>query len=317
MDVVLLFPGQGSQQPGMGRDLHDAYPESRAVFASADTALGIALTALCFDGPADELTRTHNAQPALLVHGIAALAAVRARATLRVVAAAGHSLGEFTAYCAAGSMGLPDAVRVVRRRGELMFEAGVRQPGAMAALIGELTDTVEAICGRASSDRSVVVPANYNSPQQVVISGDVVAVDRAMELARAAGARRAMRLNVSGAFHSPLMASAAPGLHGILESVPFQDPEFPICANVTATPVSTAREARESLVRQLTAPVRWAAVIRHLAATHPSALFVELGPGAVLSGLTKRIAPEIASAACGTVPDVNALLERTASCAST
>src|ERR1043166_4442813 len=180
MDVVLLFPGQGSQKPGMGKDLADAFPAARDVFERADAALGVSISRLCFEGPADELTLTHNAQPALLTHGAAVWAVVKDRLSGRAVAAAGHSLGELTAYHAAGAMTLEDAVRTVRRRGELMYQSGVDRPGAMAALLGDLSRPVEDICAQASKDAGLVVPANYNCPGQIVISGESAGVDRAM-----------------------------------------------------------------------------------------------------------------------------------------
>ena len=309
MDIVLLFPGQGSQKPGMGKDLADAHPAARQVFEAADAALGAPLSRLCFDGPADELTLTQNAQPALLAHGAAAWAATSERLAPFVRAAAGHSLGEFTAYQAAGALSLPDAVRLVRRRGELMYETGVKRPGAMAALIGDLAEArLVALCERATAEAALVVPANFNSPGQTVISGEVAGVERAMELAQEAGVRRAMRLNVSGAFHSPLMAPAAEGLGRALDAAEFRDPGFPVYANVTGEPVSDARTARDLLLRQLTAPVRWTTVIERLAARFPSALFVEMGPGTVLAGLVKKIAPGVATAPCGTAADVERLL---------
>lgn len=309
MDIVLLFPGQGSQKPGMGKDLADAFPAARDTFAAADEALGAALSSLCFEGPADELTRTHNAQPALLAHGAAAWAAVREQLAPRVRAAAGHSLGEFTAYHAAGSLALGDALRLVRRRGELMYETGVGRPGAMAAILGEMRRPVEGICEQATAEAGVVVPANYNAPEQVVISGELVGVERAMDFAKEAGAKRAVKLNVSGAFHSPLMAPARPGLQEALEGVRWSEPAFAVSSNVTAAPVTDASTGRDLLLRQLTAPVRWTELVRALAAAHPGALFVEMGPGNVLTGLTKRIAPGVRSATCGTAADVEALLE--------
>ena len=209
MDVVLLFPGQGSQKPGMAKDLVEALEPAREVFAAVDSALGDPLSTLCFDGPAEALTLTHNAQPALLAHGAAVWACVRDRVAASVKAAAGHSLGEFTAYHAAGTVDVSRAARLVRRRGELMRDSGEQRPGAMAAILGDVDGGIEAICERASADGGCVVPANYNSPGQVVISGEVASVERAMELAKAAGAKRAIRLNVSGAFHSPLMESQA------------------------------------------------------------------------------------------------------------
>jgi len=312
MDVVLLFPGQGSQKPGMARDLVDAFPEARRVFTETDAALGTALSTLCFDGPADELTQTHNAQPALLAHGAAVWAVVRERLTGRVKAAAGHSLGEFTAHHAAGTMPLPDAVRLVRRRGELMFRTGQERPGAMAAVLGTLTEPIEAVCERASREAGLVVPANYNDAMQVVVSGEVAGVERAMELVKEAGAKRAVRLNVSGAFHSPLMEPAVAGLREALAASDLRDPAFPVWSNVTEQPVTSARDGAELLLRQLTSPVRWAGEAARLAAAHPGALFVEMGPGNVLTGLMKRIAPEAQTATCGTVAEVEALLARAA-----
>jgi [acyl-carrier-protein] S-malonyltransferase len=313
MDIVLLFPGQGSQKPGMGRDLADAFPEARAVFAQADQVLGAPITRLCFEGPAEELTLTHNAQPALLAHGAAVWAIARERIGPRVRAAAGHSLGEFTAYLAAGTFALDGALRVVRRRGELMYDTGVRQPGAMAAILGDLSESIESVCERASGEAGLVVPANYNAPGQIVISGEVTGVDRAMVLAKEAGAKRAMRLNVSGAFHSPLMQSAQSGLTEILAVTEMREPEFPVYANVDAQPVTATTTARERLVRQLMSPVRWIEEVSALAREYPNALFVEMGPGTVLVGLVRKIAPTVKTASCGTVAEVEQLLGLVAS----
>lgn len=312
MDLVLLFPGQGSQKPGMAKDLVDGMPAARAVFDGVDRALGTPLSRICFDGPADELTLTHNAQPALLAHGLAVWAATRDALGRRVRAAAGHSLGEFTAYAAAGALELESAARLVRRRGELMLEAGVRRPGAMAAVLGVLSEPVDAICERATSDAGTVVPANYNSPEQVVISGEVAGVDRAIELVKGAGARRAVKLNVSGAFHSPLMQFAEQGLADALRAAALAAPSFPVYSNVTSEPVRDAEDAEALLLRQLTSPVRWTALVSRLAADHPDALFVEMGPGNVLTGLVKRIAPSVATASAGTVAEVEQLLSRVA-----
>ncbi|HXE61033.1 MAG TPA: ACP S-malonyltransferase [Gemmatimonadaceae bacterium] len=312
MNLILLFPGQGSQKPGMGKDLAAQFPAARAVFDDADRALGVALSALCFDGPEDQLTSTQNAQPALLAHGAAAWAVIRDRARPHVCAAAGHSLGEFTAYYAAGAFSLTDAVRTVRTRGELMFKSGVERPGAMAAIIGLSEDGVERACNQASAEGGVVVPANYNTPEQLVISGEVQAVERAMALAKEAGAKRAIRLNVSGAFHSPLMEVAVPGLQQALDATDMRAPSFPVSSNVSAEPVRDAATAKHLLVRQLTSPVRWTALIKRLAADHPGALFVELGPGTVLSNLAKRIVPGAETMPCGTVADVDALQQRLA-----
>lgn len=305
--MILLFPGQGSQKPGMAKDLVEAWPEAREVFARADDALGAPLSTLCFEGPADELTLTHNAQPALLAHGAAVWAVLRHALAPRVQGAAGHSLGEFSAYHAAGALPIEDALRLVRRRGELMYETGTQVPGAMAAILGTLSRPVEEVCREASA-HGVVVPANYNNVEQVVISGEVAAVEAAMELAKAAGAKRALRLQVSGAFHSPLMAPAQPGLEVALSAAGWAEPAFPVWSNVTAQPVGDAATARQLLLRQLTSPVRWVEVVRDLAARFPGTTFVEMGPGNVLTGLVKRLAPDCTAITCGTVAEVEALL---------
>ena len=305
--MFLLFPGQGSQKPGMAKDLAAAFPAARDVFDRADAALGTKLSTLCFDGPADELTLTHNAQPALLTHGAAVWAVVKDKLAARVQGAAGHSLGEFSAYHAAGALPLEDAVRLVRRRGELMYETGVTVPGAMAAILGELQRPIEEICREASA-HGVCVPANYNSTEQIVISGEVSAVEAGMDLAKAAGAKRAIRLPVSGAFHSPLMQPAAAGLAEALDAAQWRAPAVPIWSNVTGEAVGDAATARDLLLKQLTSPVRWIELMRNAAARFPGTTFVEMGPGAVLSGLAKRLAPECRTMTCGTVAEVEALL---------
>ena len=294
----------------MAKDLVDALPAARETFATVDRALGEPLSTLCFDGPAETLTLTHNAQPALLAHGAAVWSAVKDRLAPHVRAAAGHSLGEFTAYHAAGSLDAADAARLVRRRGELMLQSGEQRPGTMAAILGDVDGGIEAICARASAGGGCVVPANYNSPGQVVISGEVAAVERAMELAKAAGAKRAIRLNVSGAFHSPLMEVARDGLADAIDRTDFRDPVFPVYANVTGEPVRSAADARRLLLGQLTAPVGWTRLIERLAADYPEAVYVEMGPGNVLTGLVKKIAPTVQTMTCGTVAEVENLLTR-------
>jgi len=312
MDVVLLFPGQGSQKPGMGKDLCDTFPAARQVFDDADAALGTSLSALCFNGPAEELTLTHNAQPALLTHGAAVWAVTRERLANRVRAAAGHSLGEFTAYYAAGTLSLGDAVRLVRRRGQLMYESGVRRRGTMAALLGDLKEPIESICARATAEAGLVSPANYNCPGQLVISGEEAGVDRAMALAKEAGAKRAIKLNVSGAFHSALMETALDGLSEAVANTTFSNPKFPVYANVNAEPVTLADRARQLLLQQLTRPVRWSDEVTAMAARLPDALYVEMGPGSVLTGLVKKVAPTLKTMTCGTVAEVNQLLDKAA-----
>ncbi len=297
----------------MGKDLVDAFPAARQVFEEVDDALGFALSSLCFDGPAEDLTATLNAQPALLTHGAAVWAVVREAVGSRVCAAAGHSLGEHTAYHAAGSTSLTDAAKLVRRRGQLMYEVGVTRPGAMAAILGKLNDSIESLCELASRSAGQVVPANYNTSEQIVVSGEVSGVEKVMALARLNGAKRAVRLPVSGAFHSPLMEPAETGFREAVEATEFSEPAFPVFSNVTESPSSSATDARELLVRQLTSPVRWAGEVTALAAKYPDALFVEIGPGSVLTGLLTRIVPSAAGMACGTPAEIEKLLTRIAS----
>ncbi len=301
--VAVLFPGQGSQHTGMGLELAEAFPAAREVFRTADEVLGFALSELCWNGPEEELRQTENAQPAILVHSLAAWVVTREQLASRVRLAAGHSLGEFSAYAAAGALEIPDAVRLVRRRGELMAAA---RAGTMSAIIGLEPHAVEEICAKVEASGGTVVAANFNSPIQIVISGEAAAVGQASELAKAAGARMVKPLPVSGAFHSPLMADAEAGLRAELDGVPFRDPEFPVVANATAEPVREAAAARSSLVRQLTAPVRWTQSILRIAEEGVDQ-FVELGPGKVLTGLLKRIDSGLRGSEVGRPEDVERL----------
>jgi [acyl-carrier-protein] S-malonyltransferase len=307
VDIVLLFPGQGSQKPGMGKDLAEAFPIARGVFGEVDAALGYDLSRLCFEGPADELTATRNAQPALFAHGAALWALVKDALHPLVRAAAGHSLGEFTAYHAADAVSLPGAARLVRRRGELMFDTGTARPGTMAAILGTTTTPIDEICKRATKEAGMVVPANYNTDEQTVISGEIAGVERAMELAKEAGAKRALKLPVSGAFHSPLMQPAVVGLTDAIATSAFTDPLFPVFSNVTADASTTAIDAKDLLLRQLTSPVRWSMEIRNIASHFPDALYVELGPGNVLTGLMGRLVKGARTFTCGTASDVEKL----------
>ncbi|MDZ4806604.1 MAG: ACP S-malonyltransferase [Candidatus Eisenbacteria bacterium] len=286
MDAIALFPGQGSQAVGMGAALAAAFPEARAVFEQADEVLGFGLSTLAFEGPDDELKLTRNTQPAILMHSMAVLTVLKARG-YSPSAAAGHSLGEYSAYVAAGSLTFEDALRLVRRRGELMFEAGVARPGAMAAILGLEDPAVAEIC-RDAATVGIVVPANRNSPGQVVLSGEVAGVERAMELASARGARVTVRLPVSGAFHSPLMESAAEGLSEALRRVDIRDAVIPVVANQSSRPVTTSDEIRLSLERQLLGAVRWEESMRWLLANVGTRM-VEVGPGRVLKGLMRSI----------------------------
>lgn len=291
----------------MGKDLADAFPVARGVFGEVDAALGADLSRLCFEGPAEELTATKNAQPALFSHGAAVWALVKDTLFPHVRAAAGHSLGEFTAYHAADTVSLPGAARLVRRRGELMFDTGTKRPGTMAAILGTTTTPIDEICERATKEAGLVVPANYNTDEQTVISGEIAGVERAMELAKEAGAKRAIKLPVSGAFHSPLMQPAVVGLTDAIATSAFTDPGFPVFSNVTADASTTAVDAKDLLLRQLTSPVRWSTEIRNIAGHFPDALYVEMGPGNVLTGLMGRLVKGARTFACGTAADVEKL----------
>lgn len=304
--VGLLFPGQGSQSLGMGRDLAERFPAARDVFERADEALGVPLTRIMWEGPETELTATHNAQPAILTHSIAARAAIGERLPEAGIAA-GHSLGEFSAYVAAGALAFEDAVRAVRRRGELMYASGQARPGTMAAVLGLDDEAIEQVCADASTGDAVCVAANYNAPGQVVISGDEAAVQRATELARSAGAKRALPLNVSGAFHSPLMAVAEDGLREHLEAVALTAVAFPVVSNVTAAAVADPEAARQLLVRQLTSPVRWTASMRTMLDAGATR-FIELGPGRVLAGLMKRVARDVEIVSIGSAAEAESFL---------
>lgn len=303
MSLALLFPGQGSQFVGMGRELGETFPEARAVFEEADDVLGFSLSRLMFDGPDDELTATRNAQPALLTHAVAALRVLAPRVETPSCAA-GHSLGEFGAHVAAGTLTFADALGAVRRRGELMYEAGLARPGTMAAVLGLDDATLEQVCAEVTA--GICVPANFNSEGQIVISGDVAGVKQGMELAQQAGAKRAIELNVSGAFHSPLMAPAEAGLAEHLAQLSFSDPSFAVYANVDAAPVLEGSLARERLVTQLTAPVRWSATIPAMVAAGVDR-FIEVGPGNVLCGLNRRNARGVACSSVGSPSDFEAL----------
>jgi len=289
----------------MGADLAARYPEARDTFAEADDVLGVPLSRIAWEGPEAELTATNNAQPALLTHSVAVLRVIGSRLG-GVACAAGHSLGEFTAYVAAGSLAFADALKLVRHRGELMHHAGDERAGAMAAIIGLDDDVVADLCERASGEAGVCVPANYNSPGQVVVSGDTAAVEAAMALARDAGARLVTRLNVSGAFHSPLMEPAVAGLAAHVRDVPFDNPRFPVLSNVNARPVTDAATAKEALIRQLTSAVRWTECVRAMAGCGAER-YLELGPGQVLAKLHRRIDRDATVQAVGTVRDVEAL----------
>lgn len=306
--TILLFPGQGAQKIGMAKDLGEAFPAARDVLERINDRLGTRLTDIMWQGPEADLLLTHNTQPAILAHSAAVLAVVQSRLG-SVVAAAGHSLGEYSAYVAAGALDAAEAAVLVRRRGTLMFEAGLARPGAMSAVLGLDTEAVVAACGQATKvGDGVVVAANLNGPDQTVISGDPLAVVRAGELCQAAGAKRVLPLKVSGAFHSPLMEPAVAGLADALRGAAFGEPAFPVMANATAALATTRTDALALLAKQLTAPVRWVESMRNLAALHPEARWLEIGPGSTLGGLLKRIVPGVTATPLGTVTDLEAWL---------
>ena len=296
--LAWLFPGQGSQAVGMGRDVHAASPAAREVFERADEALGFPLSRLCFEGPEAELRRTEIQQPAILATSVALLRALEDEAggKLRPACVGGHSLGEYTALVASGALGFEEAVRLVALRGRLMQEAVPEGRGSMAAVLGLSAPVVEEVCERAREETGgVVTPAGYNAPEQTSIAGHREAVERARELALEAGARRCVALDVSAPFHCPLMAPAAEKLDAELAAASFADPDPPVVANVDARPNRRADRIRELLRRQVTEPVRFVEMIRtlrELGVTH----VLEVGPGRVLSGLAGRIDRDLARA---------------------
>ncbi len=293
----------------MGRDLAAAYPEAARVFERADDILGFSLSRLAWEGPRDQLVQTHNAQPAILVHSLATLAVLKPRLG-PIACAAGHSLGEISAHAAAGTLEFETAVHAVRRRGELMREAGRARPGAMAAILGLGEAEVRDVCRAVSGQGRVCVPANFNAPTQIVVSGDADAIDEVLSRAREAGARRAVPLAVSGAFHSPLMSAAEEGLRKCFRSLSFGPPEFPVFSNVTAGAVRDPGLARRLLVRQLTSPVLWSQSVRSMVESGVER-FVEIGPGSVLCGLSRRNVRGVPAACVGTAGGVRKMFPET------
>ncbi|MDT7542909.1 MAG: [acyl-carrier-protein] S-malonyltransferase [Acidobacteriota bacterium] len=292
--IAYIFPGQGSQYAGMGRELAEKFPAARAVFEEADDALGFRISRLCFEGPAEELQLTENTQPALLATSVAALRALESEGLPRPSFVAGHSLGEYSALVAAGALSLADAMRAVRGRGRYMQEAVPIGVGAMAAILGSQAQTVEEACAEAAQGE-VCSPANLNSPKQIVIAGDAAAVDRAVEILKARGARKVVKLKVSAPFHCALMQPAQERLARDLEEIEFKDLHVPLVTNVDAKLIGGGEDARDSLVRQVTSPVRWSESMELLTKAHGVEMFIEVGPGKVLAGLLKQIAPEARS----------------------
>lgn len=283
---AFIYPGQASQYVGMGKDLYDRFSRAKATFDQANEILGFDLKSVCFEGPEEELKQTRVTQPAILVHSII-VTQLLAERNITPAMAAGHSLGEYSALVAASAITLEAGLRIVKQRGELMQQAGEKQPGTMAAIIGLSGDAVVEICNEAGSV-GIVAAANFNSPVQIAISGSPEGIAKASELARQKGAKKVMPLVVSGAFHSPLMESAQQELKTALEEIDIQSARFPVYANVTAKPVEKSQEIRELLYKQLTHPVRWVETIENMIADGASD-FYEVGPGNVLAGLVKRI----------------------------
>jgi [acyl-carrier-protein] S-malonyltransferase len=309
MSVAFLFPGQGSQAVGMGKALADAFPASRAVFAEVDDALGEKLSAILWDGPAETLTLTENAQPGLMAVSLAAMRALEAEAGIELerdaAFVAGHSLGEYSALAAAGSLAISDAARLLRIRGRAMQRAVPVGAGAMAALLGLELEAATAIAAEAAENQ-VCEAANDNGAGQVVVSGDKVAVERAIEIAKAKGAKRALMLPVSAPFHCALMRPAADAMAEALDQVVVKPPVVPLICNVTARPVTTPGEIVRRLIEQVTDTVRWRESVTFMASSGVRT-FYEVGAGKVLSGLVKRIADSAVGVAIGTPADVAAL----------
>ncbi|MBU2499685.1 ACP S-malonyltransferase [bacterium] len=303
--VPMIFPGQASQSVGMARDLYEAAGPARDFLLQIDDALGVNLTGIMFDGPGEVLTETRNAQPAILAHSVAVALALRERGIAPSLVA-GHSLGEFSAAVASGALSPLDGLRIVRRRGELMFAAGARRPGTMAAVMGLDGESVASICAEVSREGKVVVLANHNSAAQVAISGEPEAVAEAGGRLTGAGARRVIPLDVSGAFHSPLLDEAAEAFAEFLREVPIADPEVPLLANVSASPVTRADDLRRGFAAQLTAPVLWHDTMESFAgAGSPPAAVLEVGPGKVLTNLARRAYPAVKFIPVGTVADLD------------
>ncbi len=285
--IAYIFPGQGSQYPGMGKKLAEEFPAARLVFDEVDDALGFDISRLCFAGPAESLQLTENTQPAILATSVASLRAIQAEGFPQPEYVAGHSLGEYSALVAAGAVSLAGAARTVRARGRYMQEAVPPGVGAMAAVLGATLETIEKVCA-AVSEGEVCAPANINSPNQIVIAGSTAAVNRAMEGLKEAGAKRVIKLNVSAPFHCALMMPAQQRLAADLAKLSLDDLRVPLISNVDAIAIKRADEARDSLVRQVSSPVRWLESVESLISAGITT-FVEVGPGKVLSGLLRQI----------------------------
>ena len=304
--VAYVFPGQGAQAVGMGRDLYDSYPTAGVIFEQADEALGFPLSQICFEGPEDELLKTINTQPALVTVSFACLKVAQetGKGLPPPAFVAGHSLGEYTALAAANVLDFADAVRLARERGRLMYEAGLKQPGTMAAIIGLDEVVLTEICQQ--TDTCI---ANINCPGQLVISGATENVEHAMELAKEKGASRTVPLQVSGAFHSPLMQPAVDGMAEILPTIDFRDPTIPVIANATARPLATGEAVRAELLDQLRSSVQWQGSVEYMLSQGVTSV-IEIGPGRVLTGLMRRIDRDTETMNIGNTDDIKALAEQ-------
>ena len=306
MSVAYIFPGQGSQYAGMGKDLADSFAEAKRIFEEADDALGFSISRLCFEGPAEELQLTENTQPAILAVSAASLAVLRSEGLAKPDYVAGHSLGEYSALYAAGALSLADALRTVRARGQYMQQAVPVGVGAMAAILGADLAVVESACEEAREGQ-VCSPANINSPGQIVIAGNAEAIDRAIDLLKARGAKRAVKLNVSAPFHCALMQPAQEKLANDLGHLQFQDLHTPLVTNVDAAANTDGDRARDALIRQVSAPVRWRESVELLVREGVNT-FIEVGPGKVLGGLLRQIDRSVKSLNVEDTASLNATL---------
>jgi [acyl-carrier-protein] S-malonyltransferase len=301
---AFIFPGQASQFVGMGKDLNGRLVKAKEVFQQANEIMGMDLAAICFEGPEEKLKQTNITQPAIFVHSMA-VHSILEKNKFEADAVAGHSLGEYSALVAAGALSFADGLKLVKIRGDLMQQAGKKRPGTMAAIIGLDPDQIAHICA-ATKNVGIVCPANYNSPGQIAISGEVSAVHEAMTKAKDAGAKKVVELIVSGAFHSPLMEHAQEGLAQALKETEINEARIPVFSNVTATATTHAAEIRNLLYQQLTNPVRWLEIIENMV-TSGITEFYEVGPGKVLCGLNKRINREFICYGVGTVSELEGL----------
>jgi len=306
MKPAFIFPGQASQFVGMGKDLYEKYEIARRIFDTANDIMELDIKTICFEGPEEELKQTYITQPAIYAHSTVVFEILKEKGFLPV-AAAGHSLGEYSALTAAGALKFEDGLKIVKERGRLMYKAGQEQPGTMAAIIGLSPEQVEQICADVAGT-GIVQPANFNSPGQIAISGETVAVQEAIVKAKEAGAKKAVELVVSGAFHSPLMQAAQDGLKNVLDTVEIQNPHIPVYSNVEAAPVQESDKIRQLLVQQLTKPVLWQTIIENMIADGYQP-FYEIGPGKVLKGLQKRINRQFLCTEIGTTETIDNLGE--------